>query len=144
MARTGRPPKESEKIDAVELEKLMKLFPSEREVADWFGLKNVKTLIRFIRKHFKMNFVQLRDKNFVRTKIGIKRTQIDKALKGDNTMLIWCGKQYLNQRDKQSTEVSGPEGTPIQTENKSADLTDAEIDHRIKKLWSKVNIDTKE
>lgn len=95
----ARPATESEKINAEELNKLMKLQPSEQEAADWFDVK-VKTLARFVRKHFGCSFVQLRDKSFVQTKIAIKRAQIDKALKGDNTMLIWCGKQYLGQAEK--------------------------------------------
>ena len=95
----SRPPTESNKINKDELEKLMRLFPSEQEAADWFGVKP-KTLFRFIQKHFRCSFVQLRDKSFAKTKIAIKRAQIEKALKGDNTMLIWVGKQYLKQTDK--------------------------------------------
>ena len=109
----ARPAKESAKIDAAELEKLMKLQPSEQEAADWFDV-TIKTLQRFINKHYKCSFVQLRDKSFTKTRIAIKRAQIDKALKGDNVMLIWCGKQYLGQRDKTSQEISGPDGKPVE------------------------------
>lgn len=131
----ARPPTESNKIDKDELEKLMKLYPSEQEASDWFGV-NPKTLIRFIRKHFKCSFVQLRDKSFTKTKIAIKRAQIDKALKGDNTMLIWVGKQYLDQREKQSHELSGPDGKAIEHKNVST-RTDAEIEARIAQLLAK-------
>lgn len=33
------------------------------------------------------------------TRYKLRRAQIDAALKGDRTMLIWTGKQYLEQRD---------------------------------------------
>jgi precorrin-4 methylase len=35
------------------------------------------------------------------------------ALRGDNTMLIWLGKNELEQTDKQSIEHSGPNGGPM-------------------------------
>lgn len=128
----ARPPTESAKIDKADLEKLMRLYPSEQEAADWFDV-TIKTLQRFIEKHFDCNFVQLRDKSFTRTKIAIKRAQIEKALKGDNTMLVWTGKQYLGQRDKTSAEVSGPDGRPIEHKTLS-DLPEDQIDARIAKL----------
>ena len=41
--------------------------------------------------------------------------QFDVAMKGDKTMLVWLGKQRLNQSDKSETktEHSGPDGGPI-------------------------------
>lgn len=99
MAKMGRPATESAKIDKAELEKLQRIYLSEQEVADWFDV-TVKTLRRFIRKNYDSTFGQFREKGFVRTRAGIKRVQIEKALRGDNTMLIWCGKQYLGQSEK--------------------------------------------
>lgn len=113
----ARPPKESDKINKDELEKLMRLYPSEKEAADWFGV-TIKTLQRFIRKHFQSSFVQLRDKSFVKTKVGLKRAQIEKALKGDNTMLIWCGKQYMGQAEK--VESKTEDTTPQQSIHEKA------------------------
>lgn len=99
MAKVGRPATETAKIDQEELVKLMGLHPSEQESADWFDV-TIKTLQRFIRKQFDCSFVQLREKSFVRTRMSIKRAQIQLALKGNPTMLIWCGKQYLGQAEK--------------------------------------------
>ena len=42
---------------------------------------------------------------------SILQKQYDLAMAGNPTMLIWLGKQYLNQKDKQ--EHSGPDGGPI-------------------------------
>lgn len=41
------------------------------------------------------------------TRYEIAKAQLEKALSGDNTMLIWLGKQHLSQSDKSQTEVSG-------------------------------------
>lgn len=102
----GRPPTAKEAIDKEELEKLMRLYPSEQDCADWFNV-STKSIQRYVHDNYGMSFVQFRDKSFVRTRVAIKRAQIDKALKGDNTMLIWCGKQHLGQRDYQNLEHSG-------------------------------------
>ncbi len=134
----GRPPTETNKIDAAELEKLMKLCISDQEAADWFDV-NPRTLDRFIRKHFGCNFVQFHRKRFTKTRIAIKRAQIDKALKGDNTMLIWCGKQYLGQRDKNSNEISGPDGKPIEIDDRTK-LSDAELDALIAAKTAKLKL----
>ena len=94
----ARPATARARIHKNELEKLMGFYPSEQEAADWFEV-SISSLRRYIKVQFKCSFEQLRAKKFVRTKIAIKRAQIDKALKGDNSMLIWLGKQYLGQSD---------------------------------------------
>jgi len=38
---------------------------------------------------------------------SLRRKQVEMALKGDRTMLIWLGKQLLGQRDEQRTEHAG-------------------------------------
>jgi hypothetical protein len=38
---------------------------------------------------------------------SLRRKQFEVAMKGDRTMLIWLGKQYLEQRDKHEV-ASGP------------------------------------
>lgn len=102
--KVGRPPFESSKIDKQDLEKLLLIYMSVEEAANWFDV-SVMTLTRFIKRHYKCNFVEFRDKRFVRTRVSIKRKQIEKALTGDNTMLIWVGKQYLDQKDQQESVV---------------------------------------
>jgi len=39
------------------------------------------------------------DRGRASTKQALRRAQIEFALKGDRTMLVWAGKQYLDQRD---------------------------------------------
>jgi hypothetical protein len=108
----ARPPKAQESIDKDELEKLMKLYPTIKEASDWFDV-SVSSLERYIKANFDLSFDGLRDKSFTRTRIAIKKAQIEKALKGDNTMLIWCGKQYLGQRDVQAVALSNDGDTGI-------------------------------
>jgi hypothetical protein len=43
--------------------------------------------------------------------VSIRKKQFTKAIAGDNTMLIWYGKQHLGQTDKQ--QVSGDPENPI-------------------------------
>lgn len=99
MAKIGRPATETAKIIPEQLEKLMAMGPSEQETSDFFDVK-VSTLRVYIKKTYGIPFTQFREKRFVHTRISIKRAQIAKALKGDNTMLIWCGKQYCGQSEK--------------------------------------------
>lgn len=44
-------------------------------------------------------------------RISVRRAQYREMLKGNSTMLIWLGKQYLGQRDHQV--FSGPNDTPL-------------------------------
>jgi hypothetical protein len=43
---------------------------------------------------------------------SLRRKQFEVAMEGHPTMLIWLGKQYLDQRDK--NEVTGVDGQPLQ------------------------------
>lgn len=55
-------------------------------------------------------------------KVSLRRRQFKAADDGNATMMIWLGKQYLGQADKQ--EVTGKDGGPIQ----SVDLTKLSAD----------------
>jgi hypothetical protein len=104
MPKMGRPPKAIEAIDGAELKKLMAFHPSRQEAADWFEV-SVSTLDRFIKREYACTYEEFRDKGFVRTKMAIKRKQIEMALSGDRVMLIWTGKQYLGQSEKIEQEI---------------------------------------
>jgi len=99
VSKMGRPPAAMMAINKEELEKIMHFFPSRKETADWFKISE-SSLERFIRREFDLTFEAFRDKGFVRTKMAIKRKQIEMALSGDRTMLIWLGKQLLGQTEK--------------------------------------------
>ena len=43
-------------------------------------------------------------------KMSLRRKQIEVALSGNTTMLIWMGKQHLDQKDQRRDEIVTPEG----------------------------------
>lgn len=47
---------------------------------------------------------------------GLKRKQVEMALDGNTTMLVWLGKQYLGQRDKSDVQQDGDQTLRIQVE----------------------------
>lgn len=52
---------------------------------------------------------------------SLRRAQWKAAVEqGNPTMLVWMGKQMLGQKDKTSSELSGPNGGPIETHETSA------------------------
>ena len=54
-------------------------------------------------------------------KSSLRRAQWTAALAGNVTMMIWLGKQHLDQADK--AEHSGPGGGPISTRDETVDFT---------------------
>jgi AraC-like DNA-binding protein len=47
-------------------------------------------------------------------RVRVRRKQIERAESGSDTMLIWLGKVYLNQRETVETQISGPNNGPVQ------------------------------
>ena len=43
-------------------------------------------------------------------KMSLRRKQIEVALSGNTTMLVWMGKQHLDQKDQRREELVMPEG----------------------------------
>jgi hypothetical protein len=62
-----------------------------------------KTVARYIKSQFKMNYVQLCEEKSKSIDRSLRHKQVDVALKGNVAMLIWLGKVRLDQRDR--TEV---------------------------------------
>ena len=53
---------------------------------------------------------------------SVRRMQFNSAKAGNVTMQIWLGKQYLGQKDKQETELTGKDGGPIEVKNSTDEL----------------------
>ena len=62
----------------------------------------------------------------------MSRVQFAKALAGNPTMLIWMGKQYLDQTDKK--EITGPDGGPQEHV-----MLDAKEYEKVRKLMLKAD-----
>lgn len=91
MAKRGRPRKE---IDYDLVYKLARIFCTQEEIASVLDI-HVRTLQR------NPEFRHVFEKGKEEAKISLRRMQYKKAMDGNVTMLIWLGKQYLGQLDKQ-------------------------------------------
>ena len=85
----GRPKKE---INYKLAEQLASIFCTEEEIALILGI-SVRTLQR------DEEFCRVFKKGKETAKMSLRRYQFDSAKKGNVTMQIWLGKQYLGQRD---------------------------------------------
>lgn len=65
------------------------------------------TLTRRLKDHYGLNFDDLRTAKQGGIKLKLAGKQYEKAMKGDNTMLIWLGKQWLGQSEKHETTHKG-------------------------------------
>ena len=85
----GRPKKD---IDAEQVRKLAMMQCPTTEIAAFFDCDEGT-----IRKRFSEIVAKGREAG----KISLRRKQFDVAMSGNVSMLIWLGKQYLGQTDKQ-------------------------------------------
>lgn len=96
MAKTGRPRIELKWDD---FEKLCSLHCTRIEIAEFFDCSE-DTIERHVKRHYKETFAVVFKKKSSKGKISLRRQQYEAAQKGNITMLIWLGKQYLGQTDK--------------------------------------------
>lgn len=89
-------------VDESEVEKLAAMFCSLEEIASFFNV-NISTIQR--------RFAQAIDRGRNKGKISLKRKQYLVAMDGNVQMLIWLGKQHLDQKDKK--EVSAEDGSNV-------------------------------
>jgi len=73
-----------------EVFKLAQIGCKDTEIADWFGIDS--NTLRY-------NFSAELTKGRAALNQSLRRAQINTALSGNATMLIWLGKQYLGQSD---------------------------------------------
>jgi hypothetical protein len=119
----GRPRKE---IDYKVLDQLCKIQCTGEEVAAILGM-SYGVMDGNIRKDCGVGFREYREKKGAEGRRSLRRKQYQLAMHGDRTMLIWLGKQYLGQADKQ--ELTGANGGPIGISRKIdfSDFTDQEL-----------------
>lgn len=99
MAKTGRPKID---IDQNTFEKLCALFCTEEDIADFFEC-SVDTINRWCKRTYGTTFADIYPKKRARGKISLRRWQMESAQKGNASMQIFLGKQYLGQRDQLDT-----------------------------------------
>ncbi len=114
MSKGGRPRHE---LDYTLLDKLCAIQCTGEEVASVMGI-DYDTLNRALKRDGNAGFAEYFKKKGAHGRTSLRRKQMESALSGNTSMMIWLGKQYLGQRDKQETELSGPDGGAIKTDNK--------------------------
>ncbi len=96
----GRP---RHKISVDDIEKLAQIGATQREMASFLGVDTNTIGRRMAEPKYRAAYAR-GDSNF---NISLRRKQAEMALKGDRTMLIWLGKQRLEQTDKVETKHGG-------------------------------------
>jgi len=109
--KTGRP---LVNIDQGEFEKLCNMQCTKPEIEGWFGVTD-KTIDRFIKETYgsSASFSDIFNQKRGKGKVSLRRAQFQKALDGHPTMLIWLGKQYLDQSEKMENKNLNKEVTGI-------------------------------
>lgn len=95
--KTGRPKKI---INYQIVEKLAQIFCTQEEIARVLDI-SVRTLQRDDK------FCRIYKNGITEAKKSLRRAQLQTALTGNSTMLIWLGKQYLGQTEKNVVDVNG-------------------------------------
>jgi len=92
--KTGEPKKLAGRpravVDAETVGKLAEMGCTTDEIGDWFNVDG-STIRR--------NFGHVCRQAKAKTKVKLRNAQLETALKGDKTMLVWLGKQLLKQSD---------------------------------------------
>ena len=99
----GRPEKE---FDWKVLDAILQFKPSKRDCCEIVGVSE-DTIERRIREKFDMTFSEYRDLKMARTRYNLAKKQYDVAMSGNTALLIWLGKQWLGQTDKQDINNNG-------------------------------------
>ena len=120
MAKMGRPRKD---INWDLFDELCKIQCTEEEICSVLGICIDTLNLRCEEKFGKgYTFSKVFEQKRKGGKSSLRRVQYQKALAGDTTMLVWLGKNLLDQKDKQEidTNISGN----IQVTFTSPDLDD--------------------
>lgn len=112
MAKMGRPRKS---IDKESFEKLCGLFCTLEDIAAFFNCSE-DTIERWCKRTYKETFADVYKKRSSAGRTSLRRWQFQAAEKGNTSMLIFLGKNYLGQADNVHVEA--------QTDGKLADLID--------------------
>jgi hypothetical protein len=108
--QSGRPHVD---IDWAAFNTLCAVACTREEIAAYFKC-SIPTIERAVLREHGMRYGEYYAQHASHMTAALRRKQIQLALNGNVTMLIWLGKQYLGQSEQQKTEVSGPGGSPIE------------------------------
>lgn len=98
----GRPKAE---IDWNKVDRLLEAQCTGTEIAATLGI-HPDTLYNAVKAKFKSDFSAYSQQKKESGKRLLKAKQFEVAMSGDKAMLIWLGKQYLEQRDKTDHDLT--------------------------------------
>ena len=101
--RGGRPKKH---IDKALFENLCRIQCTKEEIGNVLEVDE-KTITRFCKEEYGEAFKDVWEMKSAPGKMSLRRWQFKVAENGNPTMLVWLGKQYLNQSDKQDLTHDG-------------------------------------
>lgn len=104
MAKMGRPPIE---INWIEFDKLCRLQCTLEEIAGWFNC-SIDTIENKVKQEHGVTFSEYFAQKRAGGKVSLRRRQYEAAMAGNTALLIFLGKQYLGQSDK-NTVTGGEE-----------------------------------
>lgn len=108
MARPkGSPPMGGPKIKTIDwdvFDGLCGIQCTQEEIADVLNV-DINTLIAICKREHGASFSELFRQKRGKGKVSLRRAQWTTAIKGNPTMQIWLGKQYLAQKDKSDAEI---------------------------------------
>jgi len=93
------------------LETLCHLNASKKLCASFLGV-SPDTIKRRIKEKYKCSFEEYREKHLNKTKVKLIQTAINRAIDGNNTMLIFCLKNLCGWADKAEVKTNGDESAP--------------------------------
>ena len=83
-------------------------------IASMLGI-SVDTLYNRCKADNNIDYSAFSDQKKSEGKELLRKKQFEVAMSGDKTMLVWLGKQYLEQKDKTESDISIHELPPIPT-----------------------------
>jgi hypothetical protein len=93
--KAGRPPLA---IDWDTVGKMLEAGAMSVEVAAYIGI-DTATLYRRCQQDLSVNFETFKQQKLAKGDVGLRAKQYQVAMSGDKAMLIWLGKQRLNQAE---------------------------------------------
>ena len=97
-------------IDFKLVENLCEIQCTGEEIASVLEI-DYDTLNSRVKEEYGISFSEYYKKKSEAGKMSLRRMQWKAAERGNTTMLVWLGKQYLGQKDK--SELSGDSDSPI-------------------------------
>lgn len=100
----GRPKIEWNAKQWKQFETLCAIQCTQEEICAVMGVTD-KTLTRLLKEHYDDSFSEIYKSKSASGKASLRRIQFDIAKKGNATMAIFLGKNYLGQTDKQDIDI---------------------------------------